>query len=328
MSASLPQGDIGVLDISRDVATSSPDADIELVLSSLRQRAYDSTDPIHVVNEKRQLVGIVPLFKLMAAPFGAKISDIMVSNFKVARLGADREEVLSLAHTNHLSSVPVVDDNGRLVGCVTATALIDTALREHTEDVNRLAGILHFETNSHHALSEAPWRRAVHRLPWLLVGLLGSSAATFVMASFEERLSTQVAIAFFVPAIVYLADAIGTQSEAVTVRGLALLKEPRLSLLLTGELLAGLLIGGALGVVAFGAVYLAVSDIMLALSVALAICVAGALAAVCGLFFPWLLSRFGADPAFASGPVATVIQDVLSLIVYFGIISLLLPLRP
>jgi magnesium transporter len=328
MSASLPQGEISVLDISRDVATSSPDASVESALNDLRQRSYDSLDAVYVVDAQRRLVGIVPLWKLMAAPTDAKISDIMLSNFKASRLGSDRGEVLSLAHVNRLSSVPVVDDNGRLAGCVTATALIDTALREHTEDVNRLAGILHFETNSHHALTEAPWRRAVHRLPWLLVGLLGSSAATLVMASFEERLSTQVAIAFFVPAIVYLADAIGTQSEAVTVRGLALLKEPRLSLLLTGELLAGLLIGGALGVVAFGAVYFAISDTMLALSVALAICVAGALAAVCGLFFPWLLSRFGADPAFASGPVATVVQDVLSLIVYFGIISLLLPLRP
>jgi magnesium transporter len=323
--ASLPQANIGPLDISRRVATTSPDAAIADVLRHLRRHAYESLDTIYVVDTHDRLIGLVALPKLMTAAGHVKVHEVMSTELKFAKLGADREELLSLAHQNRLSSVPIVDERGRLAGCVTATALIDTALREHTEDVNRLAGILHFESRSQHALTESPGRRAMHRLPWLLVGLVGSVAATLVMAGFEDRIASHVAIAFFVPAIVYLADAIGTQSEAVTVRGLALLKEPHLFRLLLGELAAGFLIGLGLGVVAFGAVLAAMWDLKLALAVALAICIAGSLAAVCGLFFPWLLSRFRVDPAFASGPVATVVQDVLSLLVYFTIIGLMVP---
>ena len=124
-------------------------------------------------------------------------------------------------------------------------ALIEIGRREHAEDMNRLAGILHRNDAGRHALTDTPWRRALHRLPWLLVGLLGSVAATLVVARFEERLTAQVAVAFLIPAIVYLADAVGTQTEAVVVRGLSF-NAPRLAGLLAGELAAGAIVGSVL----------------------------------------------------------------------------------
>jgi magnesium transporter len=155
-----------------------------------------------------------------------------------------------------------------------------------------------------------------------VAGLAGSIVATFVVSRFEEILARRVTLSFFVPGIVYLADAIGTQTEAIAVRGLSLSHMP-FRRLLAGELWTGTLIGLSLGALAFPAVLLAFGDLRLAGAVAAAILCAGAVATSIGLLLPWLLASRGKDPAFGSGPVATIIQDVLSLLIYFTIAQLL-----
>jgi magnesium transporter len=177
-------------------------------------------------------------------------------------------------------------------------------------------------SRSRHRAETAGWH-LVDRLPWLLLGLAGSVIATIVVAFFERQLQSRVAIAFFIPGIVYLADAIGTQTEAIAVRGLSLSHAPIRNLVL-GELRTGLLIGVVLGALSFPAIWLVLGDPRLALSVALALLIAGAMATAIGLLLPWLLSRIGRDPAFGSGPIATIVQDVLSLVIYFAVASLLL----
>jgi magnesium transporter len=119
----------------------------------------------------------------------------------------------------------------------------------------------------------------LNRLPWLLLGLVGGAVATLMTARFEERLSAQIAVAFFIPAIVYLADAVGTQTEALVVRGLSF-NAPRLSRLLAGEVAAGSMIGATLGALALPLAYIGFGDARLALAVAIAIFVAGSLATV------------------------------------------------
>lgn len=171
-------------------------------------------------------------------------------------------------------------------------------------------------------MEATPRWRLVRRLPWLLVGLLGSVVATAVVARFEQVLEARLAVAFFIPAVVYLADAVGTQTEAIVVRYLAAGPAP-LWRLLRGELLTGLLIGLCLGLFVFPATLLAFGDVRLAAAVTLAVAVAGLVASGVGLILPWVLSQIGKDPAFGSGPVATVIQDVLSLLIYFAAVIVL-----
>jgi magnesium transporter len=122
---------------------------------------------------------------------------------------------------------------------------------------------------------------------------------------------------------VYLADAIGTQTEAIAVRGLSL-SHAGIAHLLAGELRTGLLLGAILGAIALGGVWLATGDARLGAAVGLSLVLASALASTIGLVLPWLMGRLGQDPAYGSGPLATIIQDVLSLAVYFLIAGAML----
>jgi magnesium transporter len=308
------------------VATARSDETSEQVFARLTGQSFESLENVHVLDAQGRLIGLVPIARLLAASRRSPIAELMVPDHFAVNPEMDQERLLALARKHSATAPPVVDSDGRLLGCVPPRALIEIGWREHAEDISRMAGILHRspDDRSSRALEEMPILRALHRLPWLLVGLVGSAVATLVMTQFEAQLEAQVVVAFFVPAIVYLADAIGTQTEAIVVRGLSY-NAPSLAHLLIGEMSAGILIGAVLGAIAWPLVYGAFGSGQLASAVALAIAVAGPMASACGLFFPWLLSRAGLDPAFGSGPIATVIQDVITLVAYFWIVRFFLP---
>lgn len=289
------------------------------VLARLAGQSYDTVDSVCVIDERDRLQGLIRLRDLLPAAPASKLGDIMNAKPPRVHPDEDQERIALLAIRHGLAAVPVVGDDGRLLGVVPARTLLRILRREHMEDLHRLAGIHARQARVHEAFEASPAHRLRDRFPWLAVGLLGSMIATGVMARFEAVLDARVAVAFFVPAIVYLADAIGTQTEAITVRYLSLEQAP-LHRLLAGELAAGVLIGASLGAVVLPAVWLAFDDLPLAIAVSGAVVAAGGCAASVGLFFPWLLSRAGMDPALGSGPVATIIQDVLSILIYFGFV--------
>ncbi len=202
----------------------------------------------------------------------------------------DQERMASLALHHSLNSIPVIDANDRLLGIVPPVALLHIPRREHEKDFHRFAGISWEENRAREAIESSALVRLRYRLPWLLFGLLGSVLATFIMARFESALSLKPSIAFFVPGLVYLADAIGTQAEAVAVRGLSL-SHAGLGFLVGGEIRTGILIGLVLGALTLPGVWLAFGDLNLALAVASALVVAGGIATTIGLFLPWLLDR-------------------------------------
>lgn len=311
-----------VLALATAAASAHGDERVAAVLARLREPPRVYADVVHVVDARQVVRGAVPLATLVAAAPERTLASLQQPVHGVAA-DADPEHVATLALRHGLGAVPVVDDAGRLLGVVTAHTLMEILRREHVEDLHRMAGIRRETALARTAIEAPPLRRARDRLPWLLLGLAGSALATALMASVEAALQAKVALAFFVPAIVYLADAIGTQTEAIAVRGLSLSHAP-MRTLVWGELRTGLLIGAALGAVAWLLVWVAFADAALATTVAVSLLVAGAVATTVGLALPWLLARLGRDPAFGSGPLATIVQDVLSLAIYFAVAALLL----
>lgn len=290
------------------------------VCQRLRAQRADDWNLVCVVDADQRLLGTLTAAQLLALPDDAPLGEAAWRDGPRVLPETDQEHMASIALQHGVAAIPVVDDAGRVVGVVGPVRLMDILRREHVEDLHRLAGITRESAQARRALEEPPLRRVRHRLPWLVVGLGGSMVATFVVARFETALAAKPALAFFVPGLVYLADAIGTQSEAVAVRGLSL-SRVKLGRVLGGELRTGALIGLVLALLAFPMVWAAFGELRLAAAVALALGGASIVASGLGLLLPWLLQRFGADPAYGSGPLATIVQDVLSLLIYFGCVA-------
>jgi len=285
------------------------------------QRRHDTHwNLVCVVDADRRLLGTLGAAELLALGDARPLGEAARRDGPRVLPGTDQERMASVALHHGATAMPVVDEGGRLVGVVGPDTLMRILRREHVEDLHRLAGISRESLQAREALEEPPMRRVRHRLPWLIVGLAGSMLATFVVARFETALSAKPALAFFIPGLVYLADAIGTQTEAVAVRGLSL-SHAGLGRLLGGELRTGLLIGLVLALLAFPMVWLVFGEMRLAAAVTLALTGASMVASSLGLLLPWALQRFGVDPAYGSGPLATIVQDVLSLLIYFGFVS-------
>ncbi|MFA9272290.1 MAG: magnesium transporter [Baekduiaceae bacterium] len=264
-----------------------------------------------------QLVGLLPIERLLAAPADTPVEAIMDPDPPTVPPGEAQERAAWEMVRRGESSLAVVGEDGRFVGLIPPHRMLAVLLAEHDEDLARIGGYLASTAGARIAAEEPVGRRLWHRLPWLLIGLIGAMLSAVIVGSFEEQLAQNVLLAFFVPAVVYMADAVGTQTEAVLIRGLSVgihIRQVIRREILTG-LIVGLLVGGAF--VPFCLLGWGEAD--LAVAVGLALVASCSVATVVAMTLPMLFHRLGHDPAFGSGPLATVIQDLLSIVVYFAV---------
>lgn len=297
------------------------DTPVDEVINALRGSVFECADTVFVTDVVGKLLGIVRINDLFADG-QLRIGDIMEPEHESVSLDADQEQIAALAIRLNMIAVPVVDHNERLIGAVPPEALFRILREEHMEDLQLIAGITAHDDGPGAALDASIMNRISRRLPWLVFGLVASSMITVVMVRFEHALAANVAVAFFVPALVYIAGAIGTQAVSVSVRSLAQ-DDLQILPLLRDELIIGFGIGAALGLLAAGAVLGVFGDPLLATAVGLAVLSGGTMSAVVGFGLPWIFQKLGSDPAMGSGPLCTIIQDVASLFIYFGLVSLL-----
>ena len=267
-----------------------------------------------------RFVGLVPFERLLAATPDRPVGELAEPTAVVDR-DVDEELAAARLARNGGRSLAIVDDRGRFIGLVSPRQAVAVLLREHDEDVARLGGFLSRTSQARTAAEEPVHRRLWHRLPWLALGLFGAMASAGIVAAFEEQLSRLVLLAFFVPAVVYMADAVGTQTEALVIRGISVGVPGRA--IVFRELSTGLVIGILLGAAFFPFAYLIWGDARVAGTVALALLGSTATATLVAMALPYGINRLGRDPAFGAGPLATVIQDLLSILIYFAIAAAL-----
>jgi magnesium transporter len=292
-----------------------PEDRVGEVRRSLEGKRFDTLAAV-VVTDQSRFVGFIRIEELMAAQKDDVVREVMDPSPPVVGPGVDQEVAAWQAVQHGESVLAVADDQQLFLGLIPPERMLGVLLWEHDEDVARLGGFLHDAGAARQASRESVLRRFWHRLPWLFIGLGGALLATEIVASFEERLRSNITLAFFVPGIVYMADAVGTQTETLVIRGLSVgvgIKE-----MVTREVLTGILVGLALSV-AFLPIALWRWENDVAVATALALLGACATATFVAMTLPWLISRVGWDPAYGSGPLATVIQDLASILIYFGI---------
>jgi magnesium transporter len=267
-----------------------------------------------------RFIGLVPFERLLAASPDRPVGELAEST-AIVGLDVDDEVAAARLARSGGRSLAIVDDRGRFVGLVSPRTAVTVLLREHDEDVARLGGFLSRTSQARTAAEEPVHRRLWHRLPWLALGLLGAMGSAGIVAAFEEQLSRLVLLAFFIPAVVYMADAVGTQTEALVIRGISVGVPGRD--IVFRELSTGLVIGILLGLAFFPFAYVVWGDARVAGTVALALLGSTATATLVAMALPYGINRLGRDPAFGAGPLATVIQDLLSILIYFAIAAVL-----
>ncbi len=301
-----------------NVPVAHPDSAVDDVLRDLRRRRFDSVAAVAVCVDDR-LVGLATLDRVVSAPDGAVLADVMDPNPPVVGPHTDQERAVWRALHHGESELAVTDDDGRFLGIIPPERLIAILLEEHEEDLVRMGGFLRGAESARSASTESVPRRLWHRLPWLAIGLAGAMISAGIVSSFEDLLAANLLVAFFVPGIVYLADAVGTQTEAIAIRGLSV--GVGIRHVLRREVVTGVVVGAILGALMFPVILLVWGSPSVAAAVALAVLAASSIATVVALGLPWLLQRLGRDPAFGSGPLATVVQDLLTIVLYFVIVA-------
>jgi magnesium transporter len=301
----------------RDTATAAE------ALEEIRRQAEEVDDfsEVFVVDSDRRLLGILPLKDLVISRPERQVGEIMAPADISVPPDLDQEEVARLMARYHLSTVPVVDGAGRLLGRVTVDDVIDVVEAETTEDLLQFGGVSADEELA------ARWTTAVRsRLPWLYVNLITAFLAGGVVYVFQDTIRRAVMLAVWMPVIAGMGGNAGTQALAVTVRRLALGLIPRhLFVRVVGkEVLVGVANGLAIGVVVGIVAGMLGEGVRLGLVVFLAMTGNLLVAGFAGAFIPVVLERLGIDPAIASSIFVTTFTDVCGFLLLLGLAGLLL----
>jgi magnesium transporter len=303
------------------VPVAGPDDTVEEIRQGLHGREFEAAQDVVVLADGRA-VGLASMEALLEADPRRPVGELM--RREPPTVAADTDQELA-AHTmvhERSRSLVVADAEGRFLGLIPADRMLGVLLAEHDSDMARLGGYVAGASRARGAAQEPVSRRLWHRLPWLLVGVLGAMGSAVIVGAFDAQLEANVIVAFFVPAIVYMADAVGTQTETVLIRALAAGVTTRA--IVGRELITGVVMGAVIGVAFFAFVALGWGDLDVATAVALALVASCSIATLVAMTLPTIFQRLGRDPAFGSGPLATVMQDVLSIVVYFAIVAVLL----
>lgn len=274
---------------------------------------------LYVIDEEKNLVGVVSYKDLLLSDLQDRIEDIMYSRVVKVDVHTDQEEVAKLISRYDFVSIPVVENENKLVGIITVDDIIDVVIQEANEDIEKLSAsgkAIDFNTK--------PFVAAYRRLPWLILLLFIGLISGSIIDRFSATLEQFVALAFFMPMIAGMTGNTGTQSLAVVVRGLVSndLDSKQVIKLVFRELWVGIIIGVTCAIMIAIIAFVWQGSFTLGLVVGSSLLITLIIGTLAGTIIPLILYKFKVDPAVASGPLITTINDILSLLIYFGIATM------
>jgi len=267
---------------------------------------------IYVVDDHEKLVGTLSLKRLLLTETRILINEI--ANYDIVSVIAteDDDEVANIMNKYDLIVMPVIDETGVLLGRITIDDVMDVVKEEAEKDYQMASGITEDVESS-----DSVWQLTRARLPWLLIGLVGGLLGAKVIGIFE--IEKNIELAFFIPLIAAMGGNVGVQSAAIVVQGLAnkSIKINTILSKLVKELGVALLNGIVCSAIIFGATFVLNYRIDLSLTVSLSLFSVIVFAALFGTFVPLTLDKYKIDPALATGPFITTVNDILGLVIYF-----------
>jgi magnesium transporter len=271
---------------------------------------------LYVVDEDKKLVGVLSLRDLIISDDETTIESIMNENVSSVSVAENQEDVAKMMRDYDFLAVPVVDFQRHLIGIITVDDILDVIDEEASEDYSKLAGISDVDRPDTN-----PIVAAKKRLPWLIILLFLGMLTASLIGQFEDTLSKVTILSVFIPLIGGMAGNTGTQALAVAVRGLATgeYEESGKVKLILREAGTGLITGTVCGIIIAIVIFLWQHNLYLGLLVGLSIMATLVIATLAGSLIPLVMYRMNIDPAVASGPFITTINDIISVLIYFGL---------
>ncbi len=324
-----PEESIGRLMTPRFVSV-RPNWTVARALDHIRHEAHrgETVNFVFVTDERGRLLDAIKLKDLILARQDAKVEALMKEAFYSVQASADREEAVQVIQHYDINSLAVTDKNGVMLGIVTVDDIMDVAEQEITEDFHKLGATGSLNISIREASPTFLYRK---RIGWLMILVLVNLVSGLAIAMFEDAIEAVIALVFFLPLIIASAGNAGSQSATLMVRALAIgdvevkdwlqlwIKEFSVALGL------GITMGLAVSLVGFwrGGPEL---GIQLAMVVGFAMLAVVIMGAMIGMLLPFILQRLNMDPATASTPLITSVADVVGILIYFSIASLILTL--
>ncbi|MEE4284712.1 MAG: magnesium transporter [Mariniphaga sp.] len=271
---------------------------------------------IYVTDDQQRLKGVLSLKKLILNSTNTKISNLYEPDVKSVRTNTRQEEVAEIMDKYDLVAIPVVDDIGRLKGRITFDDVIDFVREEAERDYQMISGI-----TGDVEPDDKPWELIRARFPWLLIGLIGGILGALVLGNYETEINHVTELAFFIPLIAAMAGNVGVQSSSIVVQSIAsgVKDVSTTGKRLLKELLVAFATASIFAVLIFIYNYFVAGNINLTLSVSISLFIVMLYASFFGTLIPLVLNKFKIDPALATGPFITTMNDILGLFIYFGI---------
>jgi len=309
--------------LTTEYASLSCDITAKDALEKIKLQAFDRETIyyIYIIDEERRLLGFVSLREILVAPSNKLISDIMHKNVISANVNDDNEDVAKKLSDYDFLAIPIVADENRLVGIVTIDDVVDIVIEESTEDIYKYGAAGEYIDY----MKSLPVHLARQRTVWLLILIFVGFISAFVIEKNALQLETVVSLSFFIPLLLGAGGNVGTQSSTVVIRGLATseIKIEDVFKVMRKEVTIGIFVGTFMAVLGSIMASLLGKDPRLGITVGLSMIVTVILATFLGGTLPILFKKLKLDPALMSGPFITSIVDVVSLIIYFKIATII-----
>lgn len=279
----------------------------------------------YITDTKRELIGSISLKQLLYLNDDDKIEDTMDTDLVYVHTNDEQEKAAQLVQKYDISTIPVINDEGKLAGAITYDDIIDVIHEEATEDIHKMSGV---RPTDEPYLETGVISMYKHRIVWLLVLMIGATFTGNILMIFEERLSTVAYLTVFVPMLMDAAGNAGNQSSTMITRALALgeLKINDIFKVWFKEFRVAILCGVTMGVVNFFRVliFMGMVDIETSIVISVTVMCTVMVAKLIGCTLPMIAVKLGFDPAVMAGPLITTLVDVVALLIYLGLASFFL----
>lgn len=287
---------------------------------------YETINYVYVVDEWGIFIGVLSLKELYAMPPQHVLGEACKREGIIfVRPDGHQERVAYLALRHNIKAVPVVDTDHRLVGVIPSDAILRILYKEVHEDLLRMAGVRHTAAATIDNVFQLSILQSFqHRAPWLFIGMIGGIGAAWIIGFFEHVLRDNIILAAFIPLIVYMGGAVAAQTQTFLIRDLAIERRIKFVPYFFRQALIVALLAALFSTIVGVYALVRHDDVLIAYTLGISLLVAISSSIFSGIVIPFALSRFRMDPANAGGPLVTITQDIVSIVLYFTVATSLL----